>query len=230
MAGVIRRGRVTEHQTSWRVCWFLSGSPINRSRLATRASEAASPTARCMTWRAGSTRKAPRCRCGGCAGNLQPISAPIFGNVRPKTWVIPRGGRGRPGTALGWVLSISYQPHDFRSPGRHRSIVAPRASRRPMAVVTEIGSLPPTDASAEFAPAPPMRQYRTAGRCLRAACGAAAEGEPSVPLQPHRPNGRTTRWKGTARPVLILRRTRRPGRKTAKQWLSTHGLKARRSA
>jgi hypothetical protein len=41
-------------------------------------------------WRAGPTRKAPRCRCGGCAGNLQPISASIFGNARPKTGVIPR--------------------------------------------------------------------------------------------------------------------------------------------
>ena len=34
MASIIPPGRVTEHQTNWRACWFPSGSPINRSRFA----------------------------------------------------------------------------------------------------------------------------------------------------------------------------------------------------
>jgi hypothetical protein len=33
------------------------------------------------------TRKAPACRCGGCAGNRCPISPPLAGDVLPKTGV-----------------------------------------------------------------------------------------------------------------------------------------------
>jgi hypothetical protein len=36
---------------------------------------------------AGLMKKAPRCRCAGCDGNLRPISSPLFGGVLPKTGV-----------------------------------------------------------------------------------------------------------------------------------------------
>jgi hypothetical protein len=84
MAGAIRPGRAMERPTNWRAFWFPLGYPISRSRL-----ETASLGARCTRWRAGPTLKAPRARCGGCAGNPYPILPPPACYVLPKTGVNP---------------------------------------------------------------------------------------------------------------------------------------------
>jgi hypothetical protein len=87
MAGAIQPSRVTEQPMNWRAYSFPPGYPISQSRSARSVSKVAPRTARCRTWLAGPTRKVPRCRCGGCAGNRGPISPSIFGDVMPKTGV-----------------------------------------------------------------------------------------------------------------------------------------------